>query len=62
MSHDTESFKPLDPGRVNSLDPIEMNYWCGEFGCSEAELNDAVAKVGEHVTEIRQLLADQSGR
>lgn len=50
-------FKPLDPGRVNSMDPNELRYWCKEFHCTEAQLKDAVSKVGEHVTEVREHLA-----
>ena len=46
-------FKPLDPGRINSMDPVELEYWCQELDCTEAELKDAVFKVGEHVTTVR---------
>lgn len=57
MPDDQSNFKPLDPGRVNAMDPIELQYWCGELHCTDAELKDAVAKVGEHVTEVREQLA-----
>jgi hypothetical protein len=57
MRDDLSSFKPLDPGRVHSLDPIELHYWCKELKCTEGELSEAIAKVGEHVTEVRQFLA-----
>ena len=46
-------FKPLDPGRINAVDPVELQYWCEELDCTEAELKDAVFKVGEHVTAVR---------
>ena len=46
-------FKPLDPGRINAMDPIELEYWCQELDCTEAELKDMVFKVGEHVTAVR---------
>jgi hypothetical protein len=49
-------FKPLDPGRVNAMDPVELQYWCRELHCTEAELKDAVSKVGEHVTAVREQL------
>jgi len=49
-------FKPLDPGRVNAVDPFELQYWCKEFKCTEDELK-AVGRVGEHVAEIRHFLA-----
>jgi len=51
-----QDFKPLDPGRVNAVDPVEVTYWCKELNCTEDELAQAVAKVGEHVAEVRQLL------
>jgi hypothetical protein len=57
MSDDIGSFKPLDPGRVNAIDPIELRYWCSELKCTEGELREAIAKVGEHVAELRQALA-----
>lgn len=53
----SSSFKPLDPGRVHSLDPVEMHYWCKELRCSETELAEAISKVGEHVAEVRESLA-----
>lgn len=61
MNDDLSGFKPLDPGRVNTMDPLEMKYWCREFKCTEAELNSAIAKVGEHVAEIRPMLATLQG-
>lgn len=47
------SFKPLDPGRVSAIDPIELRYWCSELNGSESGLSQAIAKVGEHVAELR---------
>jgi hypothetical protein len=37
---------PRDAKRVNVDDPYEVNYWCEQFGCSEAQLRAAVAKAG----------------
>lgn len=50
-------YKPLDPGRIDSLDGIELQYWCKEFACTEAQLTEAISKVGEHVTAVRDYLA-----
>lgn len=61
MNDDPSSFKPLDPGRVNTMDPVEVKYWCKELQCTEGELTLAVEKVGEHVAEIRQMLATMHG-
>jgi len=27
MSNHPTPFTPLDPGRINSMDPIELKYW-----------------------------------
>jgi hypothetical protein len=56
-SRSYDGFEPLDPGRVNTMDPVEAEYWCQVLGCCEAELGVAVAEVGEHVTEVREWLA-----
>lgn len=49
---------PLDPGRVNILDPEELRYWCEELSCSEAALKSAVARAGPHAAAVREALAD----
>ncbi len=59
MHDDPNRFEPLDRGRINGMDPIELRYWCGELGCTEAELKDALSRVGEHVTAVREYLASR---
>ena len=59
MIDDSTHYKPLDPGRVNTDDRVELQYWSKELHCTEAELMDAVAKVGEHVTAVREHLASR---
>lgn len=54
-------FKPLDPGRIQADDPVEMRYWSRELGCSDDALQQAVASVGPHVAAVRQHLASQAG-
>ena len=53
MPDHPDDFKPLDPGRIHAIDPVELQYWCQELGCTEEDLKDAVLKVGEHVTAVR---------
>ncbi len=53
------AFEPLDPGRVNTMDPVELAWWCGQLGCTEDRLRRAVDAVGEHVTAVRDWLAQQ---
>lgn len=50
---------PLDPGRIDPTDPGAWAWWCHELGCSPAELDAAVAEVGEHVAAVREWLARQ---
>jgi hypothetical protein len=50
------TLKPLDPGRVNTMDPVELRYWAREFGCTEERLIEAVDQVGEHVAAVRERL------
>lgn len=50
-------YQPQDPGRINFLDSAEMQYWCKELACTEAELTEAITEVGEHVTAVREHLA-----
>ena len=57
MQPDQPDFKPLDPGRVDMLDQFERHYWCNTLRCTEAELEQAVDSVGEHVTAVREYLA-----
>jgi hypothetical protein len=59
MNDDLAGFKPLDPGRVNAIDAIELRYWCRELECTESELTEAIARVGEHVAEVRVALASR---
>jgi hypothetical protein len=51
--------KPMDPGRVELMDPMDIDYWCRQFGCTEAQITDAVAAVGSHVTAVREELQRQ---
>ncbi|MEO5658626.1 MAG: DUF3606 domain-containing protein [Polaromonas sp.] len=57
MSEPLSDFKPLDPGRVDMDDPVELQYWSQELHCTEPELMQAVAAVGTHITSLRDYLA-----
>lgn len=54
-----QAFQPLDPGRVNTMDPVELQYWCAHLDCSEDELKDVVGRVGDHVAAVRQALEER---
>jgi hypothetical protein len=53
MPNDLSGFKPLDPGRILEDDSLELLYWCKELECTEAQLRDAISKVGNHVAAVR---------
>ncbi|WP_427307921.1 DUF3606 domain-containing protein [Cupriavidus sp. H39] len=56
MSDVTSDFRPLDPGRINLTDPLEVQYWCRELGCSTSALESAVDKAGDHISAVRAQL------
>jgi hypothetical protein len=62
MQHDRNDFTPLDPGRINAGDPVELAWWCKQLHCTEKQLTAAVAEVGEHVTAVREALQRAPGR
>ena len=56
MTDPSTPYKPLDPGRIDTLNQAELQYWSKELHCTEAELADAVRQVGDHVTRVREYL------
>lgn len=62
MHERPQDFSPIDPGRVNTMDPLELAWWAERLGCTVVELQAAVDAVGEHVTEIRIVLAERTTR
>ena len=57
MDDALKDFRPQDPGRVHIDDPLEVRWWCRELHCSEAELEAAVADVGERLTALHEHFA-----
>jgi hypothetical protein len=50
----------MDPGRVNVMDPVEFKYWCAQLNCTEQQLHEALDRVGDHVTQVREFLASKA--
>jgi hypothetical protein len=48
---------PKDRAHVNVNDAAERAYWCQRFGCSEAQLRNAVKMVGATPSKVRAQLA-----
>lgn len=61
MKTPKDDWKPADPGRVNAIDPVELDYWCRTLGCSAEQLNAAIDRVGDHVTAVREELQRSRG-
>lgn len=56
MADSHAPFEPLDPGRIDSQSDEELHYWSRELHCAKAQLLDAVGRVGNHVTAVRDYL------
>ncbi|WP_354683097.1 DUF3606 domain-containing protein [Cupriavidus necator] len=61
MTDAMSQFRPLDPGRVNLMDPLEVQYWCRELGCSQDDLEHAVDAAGDHIAAVRAQLEERQG-
>ena len=57
MSDNQQAYKPLDPGRIDVLNSVELQYWSRELQCGEEELKQAIAEVGDHAAAVRDHLA-----
>jgi len=47
---------PRDRGRIDLSDPREVNWWRKRFECSEGQLREAVAEVGDSAAIVEQML------
>ena len=47
---------PRDRGRIDINDPREVSWWRKRFDCSEEQLREAVARVGDNAAMVEQLL------
>ena len=57
MSDDKTNRGSPDRDLISLKEPYEVRDWCKSFGCTEAELRDAVAKVGHSAAAVRAYLA-----
>ena len=56
MADDTKK-TGLDRKLISLEEPHEVRSWTDSLGCSETELRDAVAAVGNSAEAVRQFLA-----
>lgn len=47
---------PADRGLIDLDDPREVSWWSKRFGCSQQQLREAVAEVGNSAARVEQLL------
>jgi hypothetical protein len=47
---------PRDRGRIDIDDPREVSWWRKQFDCSEEQLREAVAQVGDSAAIVEQVL------
>lgn len=50
---------PAQRSRIDMTNPSEVMYWSKKFGCSEKQLRQAVAEVGESSAMVEQLIDGQ---
>jgi Protein of unknown function (DUF3606) len=56
MSDDLTKRRPQDSSKVNVHESWEVNWWCGEFNCTKAQLVTAVNAVGVSAAAVRRYL------
>jgi hypothetical protein len=54
--------RPQDSSRVNIHEPYEVRWWTEEFGCTEQQLKNAVAKVGTSAAAVKRHLSGKYAR
>ena len=47
---------PANRGLIDLGDPREVNWWRKKFDCSESQLREAVAEVGDSAAIVEQML------
>jgi len=57
MADDVKKSGPADATRVNVNETWEVVYWPKEFGCTAAELEEAVDTVGVVAEDVRTFIA-----
>ena len=56
MSDDLGKKRPQDASKINLTEQWEIVYWCGKFGCTEAQLRAAVKAVGNSAAAVEKYL------
>jgi len=60
LSDDRKNREPADHRRINIDEPWEVKYRRREFGCTEQQLRQAIAAVGDSAAKVSQYLKSKS--
>ncbi|WP_010234457.1 DUF3606 domain-containing protein [Clostridium arbusti] len=47
---------PSNYSEINLIQQEEVNWWCEELSCTEEELINAINKVGDYTSRIKEYL------
>ena len=56
MADDTSVRSGIDPSRINTGQPHEVDYWTTALGCTPEQLKTAVLEVGSSADAVRRHL------
>jgi hypothetical protein len=56
MADDLTNRGPADRERLSLTEEWEVRYWCKSLGVNEAQLQQAVAKIGHMTKDVRAFL------
>ena len=56
MADDGSNKEPLDASHIDTQELDELSYWAKKFGCTPAQLREAVDAVGAMVKDVEQYL------
>ncbi|MHC2666564.1 DUF3606 domain-containing protein [Bradyrhizobium diazoefficiens] len=56
MADDKKNRGPADRARINVHEDYEVRYWCEKFGCTRAELVEAVNAAGVMANMVENYL------
>ncbi len=60
MSDEVQRSRVPDRSRVNLNEPSEVSYWRRQCGCTEQQLRQAIAAVGDSADKVRQYFKRKS--
>ena len=62
MTSSTRARCPDDRSRINLSEHYEIDFWTSRFNCSEADLRDAVNRLGTCAHVVKSFLRNKADR